>query len=280
MSWQGKLSIYIVACLVYLSGLVVSHDSYLLIRFLDVGQGDAVLVVDNQAGLSMLVDGGPYSKVIEELDQVLPFWQRRIELVMATHLDDDHISGLVEVMRRYEVVAYLGNGETKKTPSADALTQILGQRGVAQRQLKKGDTMRFSSGLSLKWWWPTLDDEQRRDSNDSSQVVLLQYGWFSCLLTGDISHDLLQSMIDEQSLSAITVLKLPHHGSRTGLRPEILAAARPQIGVVSAGGDNRYGHPHPEVLQMLADYDVEVLRTDQGGAIELRVRGDGFSVYR
>lgn len=274
----GRMGVVLVMSFGYLFLANISQDKYLLMKFLDIGQGDAILLVDSMTGARALVDGGPYSQVIYELDDSLPFWQRSLSVVVATHPDEDHISGLVEVFKRYEVGLYLWNGVERQTPAYEALNRQVGLSQAELQQPKKGQMLNVSEDLRLSWWWPG-EQMNGLSVNDGSQVFLVEYGYFKALMTGDVESSILQRLSEEYG-QQVDLLKVPHHGARNGLNEVILQVLQPRWSVVSAGEGNRYGHPSPEIMRLLAQQGAQVLRTDKDGAASVVIRGDGVSVYR
>jgi competence protein ComEC len=252
-------------------------DGRLHMAFLDVGQGDAILITLPD-GRQMLVDGGPSPTDLNwRLGQEMPFWDRTLEMVINTHPDADHLGGLVSLPDRYRLVqVVMTNVETDsqlfqewETKLADIpLTPIVGQAGM-QLALGHGITATlFSPGPALIG----IDEP-----NNHSLVLHLQYGQVSFLLPGDIEGEVERWLVLANQLPTATVLKSPHHGSKTSSSEAFLAAVDPQLVVISVGADNRFGHPAPEVLERYAAHGLPVLRTDERGTIELIT--DGKSLW-
>jgi competence protein ComEC len=248
---------------------------------LDVGQGDA-LYIESPTGVQVLIDGGPDSAVLRELPKVMPQFDRSLDAVIATHPDADHIGGLVDVLHRYEVGAFFEPGVAKNTAAYRALKEEVSAQGAEHRVAQRGMTLDLGGGARLLVLYPSSDVSATPDTqaNDASIVALLQYGSSTALLLGDAPKFVEYALaVQNEGLLESDVLKVGHHGSRTSTSDILLAAAQPALAVISAGRDNRFGHPHTEVLNTLARHGAEVLLTAQEGTIVFKTRG-GDTFYR
>jgi competence protein ComEC len=241
---------------------------------LDVGQGDAILVTLPD-GRQMLIDGGDSATTLHwRLGQEMPFWDRTLELVVNTHPDADHLGGLPSLLDRYGVEQVLVTdvaGDSNlyqewETELIEAqLTPAVGQAGT-RLDLGQGVVATILSP------GPTLTGIE--EANNRSIVMHLQYGQVSFLLTGDIEEPVEARLIRSEIPLSATVLKSPHHGSKTSSTDTFLEAVNPHLVVISAGQDNKFGHPAPEVLDRYAEHGLTVLRTDEQGTIELSTDGE------
>lgn len=239
------------------------------VAFLDVGQGDSIFI-QAPNGKQMLIDGGRSSSILSELDRVMPFGDRSIDVIIATHPDADHIGGLVDVLRTYTVDSFIETQAKSQSNIYQILQKqikdkniehILGQSGI-QIVL---DTDR---GVYFDILYPDVSNVSGWDTNDASIIGKLVYGNTSILLTGDspISKELYLVKKDRQILD-VDILKLGHHGSRTSSSINYLEATSPQIAIISAGLNNQYGHPHKEVLDNLKELNIPYLSTYTEGTI-------------
>jgi competence protein ComEC len=250
-------------------------DGRLHVAFLDIGQGDAVLITLPSGSRQVLIDGGPSATELNwRLGQEMPFWDHTLELVVNTHPDADHLGGLPSLLDRYRVEQTLvadveGTSqlyrEWETELAEEQLTPTVAQAGM---QLALGDGV-IATILSPGPATKTVDEP-----NNHSVVLHLQYGQISFLLGGDIEAPVEQSLVRSQAPLAATVLKSNHHGSKTSSTEAFLTAVHPQIVVISVGQDNRFGHPAPEVLERYAAHGLTVLRTDEQGTIELITDGE------
>lgn len=252
-------------------------DGRLHIAFFDVGQGDAALIV-TPTGRQILVDGGYFPAVLgRHLGRTLPFWDREIDLMIATHPDADHISGLPGVFDRYRVGRLLvADLERGLSPIYDALFEQAELHQTPVERVQAGQVIAIGDGVRLEILHPG-DQLSAEGRNDNSVVVRIVYGDFTCLLTGDAETAAEQAMLQGGRPLQALVFKAGHHGSRGSSSAVFLDAVQPQIAVISAGRDNTFGHPHAELLERLAARQIAVLRTDQLGS--LRVTTDGAVMW-
>jgi len=251
-------------------------DGRLHVYFLDVGQGDAILV-QAPDGRQILIDGGPSpTALLNELGAVLPFWDHSLDLVVLTHPDGDHITGLIPLLDRYRVAQVLdvpqSDTASEATPWRERLAALGIPRTLAQRgmRLPVGDL-----GITVLNPGPTLLTGTVSDDNNNAAVLRLDYGGTSLILTGDAESEAEADMIAAGLPLRADVLKVGHHGSNGASSPAFIAAVAPRLAVIQVGAENTFGHPHPAVLERLGG--VEVLRTDQNGRIE--VVSDGQRVW-
>jgi competence protein ComEC len=260
------------AILVWLAVLQLP-DGKLHVSFLDVGQGDAILITAPD-GQQILVDGGPSPTALASaLGREMPFWDRSIDLLIMTHPDADHITGLVDVLDRYHVGGWLDNGR----PDDDAIyaecQKKIKQEGVPYHTLHAGDRLELDRGLVLEVVHPPKDlmNGVEAASNNNSVVLRLVWKEASFLLTGDIEAEAEHLLVRSGQPLEADVLKVAHHGSGGSSTAEFLVAVNPQFAVISVGADNRFGHPNEAVLDRLGN--VTILRTDEQGTIEFVTDG-------
>ena len=264
-----------VACLVWIGGVARLPDGRLHVTFLDVGQGDAILI-QTPDGKHLLVDGGPDpNRVLAALGRRLPPWQRSLDLVALTHPDEDHLAGLVEVLRHYRVGLILDTTLPHDTPTGgawEALTFHASRLTLPTR----GTVLDLGRGARLEVLHPgeTPLATQSPD-NDNGLVLRLSWGKASFLLTGDLGTEGEAYLLRQEGLPLdSTVLKVAHHGAGQGTTLRFLQAVTPQVAVISAGAGNRFGHPAPEVLERLEAVGARVWRTDECGDVEIVTDGE------
>lgn len=251
-------------------------DGRLHLVFCDVGQGDAIFI-RTPGGQDLLIDGGPDEKVLDCLGRHMPFWDRRLEMVVLTHPHADHLTGLIAVMKRFSLTQFVQGSSESETEGYKRLKEEISQKPIKTNRIKRGDRFRVrgdGNEVLLTVLWPEADLVVS-DLNDRSIVFLLTFGAFEALLTGDAGREVHHQTED---IPVIELLKVPHHGSRTGLSEEFLKRIKPQLAVISVGKNNRYGHPHEEVIRVLEDQKIRMLRTDRDGEVEVVSDGRSWSV--
>lgn len=260
-----------VACVLVWSAVRVQADGLLHVYQLDVGQGDAILVVTPN-GRRMLVDGGPDPRaVLDGLGRHLPPWDRRLDVVVLTHPDLDHVGGLPTVLERYDVGWILDPDLPAESPDAAFWAEVRQAEAARVVRAAAGGRIELdpAAGVAADVLWPP---EPRLGgtaaaANDNSVVLRLVYGRTTALLTGDIEAPAEAALLAAGSRLDAQVLKVAHHGSATSTTADWLAAVRPALALVGVGAGNRYGHPDPGVLERLGP--AVVRRTDRDGEIEV-----------
>jgi len=274
----------------FLAGFSASDEKLHLIAC-DVGQGDAILVV--YKGNQILIDGGPDRRVLDCLVKYIPFWDKKIELVILTHPQDDHYGGLIEVFRSYEVGTFVANQVDSSTEGYRVLKNLVETSGV--RVVNPANNTSFRLGLLyLDIVHPSItlasDNKEKtdegvlgafttkKDLNDYSVVAILSLGEFDALLTGDIGPNLIPEILARGEIKDVEYIKVPHHGSKNGLTQELLERSKPDVAVISAGKNNRYGHPHQEVVDMLNNSNIKIFGTYDDGDIEVITDGESWQI--
>jgi competence protein ComEC len=238
---------------------------YTRLIFLDVGQGDAILL---QAGSNqVLIDGGSDgSLLLNELAKFMPFWDRNIEMVIATHPDQDHIGGLLTLSDRYTIESVMQTGFVHDSTLAQLWREYVATSGVHVVEGRRNTHVSFPQGGSFSVYYPSerIDATSHLDSNDTSITGVFTYGSTRFVLTGDLSAEYEESL----GIGKAQALKAGHHGSNTSTSEKFLEEVRPKDIIISAGENNRYGHPHEDVLWRARKHNAHVYRTDQLGSIE------------
>lgn len=252
-----------------------ASDGILEVTFFDIGQGDAILI-ETPSGRQVLIDGGPDKRILEKLGQEMSFYDRTIDLVVVTHPDADHITGLVEVLNYYQVDHILTSGLDKDTIVAQKLKELIKEKGIPLILAQAGQNIILEEGIVLEILWPkqSLISSYANSSNNISIVGRLVYGETEILLTGDIEKKVENILINQDIQSDI--LQLPHHGSKTSSGLNFLKAVDPEAVVISVGQKNRYKHPSPEVLERIKN--ILTYRTDQNGDIKILTDGVLFDI--
>jgi len=251
------------------------------VAFLDVGQGDAIYV-RTPSGFDILVDGGPDNTVLERLGQVMPFYDRDLDLVVLTHPDADHLMGLVEVLQRFRVHRVWVNGGTKDTAVYRTWAERLADEEATVTIVTTGYSFAIDDGTKLQVLHPDTPAIDAKEPNNEGVVVKLSFGNQELLLTGDIEQEpeaaIVQRFRSQPETLRSEILKVGHHGSKTSSTPVFLETVHPELAVISVGLENRYGHPSQEVLDRFTALGIPVLRTDCLGTIRLKLTATAYTV--
>ena len=247
------------------------------VYFLDVGQGDSIFI-DSPTHHRILVDGGPNSKVLTELGKILPFGDRRIDVVVESHPDSDHAGGLIDVMKQYKVGVFLESGVKSPNKVHLILENEIKNKNIPNILVRRGMVIDLGDGTKLQILFPN-QDVTNWETNDASIVSKLVYKDKSFLLTGDSpkKEEYILLALDKNILKS-DVLKVGHHGSRNSSSFPYIEAISPEYAVISAGKDNPYGHPHKEVLDILNKIKAKILSTIDLGTIEFETNGTSLNL--
>lgn len=276
-------TLFVVICalsvgLVFLSNIKVNPSEKMSkVYMFDVGQGDSFFI-ETKNGKQMLIDGGKDSTVLTELTKVMPWGDKSIDIVLATHPDADHIGGLDEVLKRYKVNMFLTSEVGGETAEYKGLMKVVGEKKIPAYFVRAGMKFVFSDTEYFLVLFPDRD-VSGWETNTGSVVGKFVSGERSVLFTGDspapIEQYLAKSIPD---LLNIDILKLGHHGSRTSTTASYLKTTTPILALISAGKNNSYGHPHKEVLDLLKQFNIPYVSTQTEGTVLLKT--DGVNWYK
>ena len=248
----------------------------MFVHVLDVGQGDSVLI-ETPDGDTILIDAGTAgAQVYDQLDRL---GVEDLELVITTHPHADHMGGMRQVLQRYPVELYLDSGMEHTTKSYKSLMGMVDKEEVNHRPAKKGETFEFDDGIVLTVLWPGTSYLRgtRSDLNSNSVVVRVDHFDNCFLFTGDAEEPTERALLSG-GLETCEVLKVAHHGSNHSTSTSFLRAVDPDIALISAGANNRYGHPGEETVQRLQSQDVVIYRTDDSGHLTVASNRRGVEV--
>lgn len=278
--WGLIFVLFFIGLAIWLAIWWQSPSDYLSVAFLDVGQGDAILITAPNKN-QVLIDGGKDQAVVRALSQVMPFYDRSIDLVVASHPDQDHIGGLPDVFERYEVSGIIESNFIAETAVYQKLQRKIMEEKASHIKARVGTKIILGPKTYLEiisaeppLWGPRGG---KPDSNYSSIVAKLTHASTTFLFTGDASLKLVNKLISQKrnELEA-DVLKVSHHGAKSSNSREFFKIVDPAYAIISVGQDNRYNHPSPETLSWLNILKPEILQTKDLGTIVLK--SDGLSI--
>lgn len=276
----------------------------LTVTFIDVGQGDCICI-ELPDGSNYLVDGGSQDVNSVGTYRIEPFLKSQgistLDAVFLSHADSDHINGVAELLAEDGIKISLlvlpctekangdksskeksteGRGELTKTAGGfEEIASIAGAKGIPILWLSAGMEWE-KAGVSCRCLHPAADF-RTEDTNASSEVLYLSYENFSMLLAGDVERagekELIRS-IQQADIGQVTLLKVAHHGSRNSTGIEFLQEIKPRYAIISAGRNNRYGHPHAELLERLSECGTRMYQTKEGGAIKVWTDGSRIKI--
>ena len=245
-------------------------DNKVHIFTLNVGQGDSILI--QKGDQQLLIDGGPDDKVISELGKVMPLEDRKIEQVILTHPHADHLSGLMEVLDRYQIGEIELSGASHTSQLYIDFLRVIKEKNIPVSQVFAGKQKPIFDRGEIVFIWPEENQQDADENiNNNSVVFKFSYGNFSALFPGDLEIPSWQKIIakNKNQISAADYLKVPHHGSKNGIDEEVISIIKPKNAVISLSADNKYGFPHKQIIDLLQKIGADIHRTDLQGTIDI-----------
>lgn len=279
---SNKLLFLSMILLVSNIGIWRTNVSYIIqntnfcITVLDIGQGDSILLKTNRNKF-ILVDSGKENFVLEKIQEVLPYNFKKIDLLILTHVDADHIEGTLGLIKSYEIGKIYLNLPVNVSPLLSELLHQINERGIPLEKLYSKDDF-FLDGIFFNTLWPEEESFPKisKDTNNASIAIKLTYGITDIFMGGDLPSEFEDQLSAE--IEDIEILKAGHHGSKTSTSKSFLNKLKPEISIISAGLNNSYGHPHAEVLNNLQEENSSIFRTDLDGNIKLELDGKNINI--
>lgn len=263
-------------------------DKKLHVFICDVGQGDGILLT--KGSTQIVIDAGPDNSIEECLGEHMPFWDRTIEVALMTHADSDHSFGFSEMFSRYAINTFI---VSPIDPSSPSKTYTNLEKKVEQTKThiilaKEGDEVKVGD-VSFRILFPTADFIEKNSTPKESNtfmgsrngvtnkfcaITYLSFRRFTALFSCDTTTEIESILTEEHRVPHAFLLKIAHHGAKNGLTKNFLDAVNPQIAAISVGKKNRYGHPSPEVIELLQSKNIKTFRTDRDGEITVSTDGD------
>ncbi len=244
---------------------------------LDVGQGDSELVI-LPGGVKVLIDGGPGNKILGELSSIFRPTDRYIDLVLMSHPQTDHFTGLIDVLKRYKVGAFISSGKRGVVKSFSDLEKAIRENKVPAVFLAEGDRIKYSDS-SFGILSPSKNLLESNEPNDWALVMKLVSQGATALFTADIDSKIEKSLLKKYDLD-VDILKVAHHGSKFSSSEEFLKVITPKVALIEVGEKNTYGHPTLQTLQRLLAAGAQIFRTDENGMIKLIINNSKINIFK
>ena len=253
------------------------RSGILAVSFLDIGQGDSIYI-EAPNGRQMIIDGGPNESLMSALPDVLQYGDKTIDVLVVTNPDADHYSGFLPLIDSYEIGAIVESGTTSDTALYNSFQDLISEKGTLHLEAYAGQRIILDkeNDVYLEILFPDRD-VAAWDSNDGSIVSKLVYGSTSVLLTGDSTKLTEGIVVSGSDLSGVDILKAGHHGSKTSTGLPLLQESKPSVVVISAGENNKYGHPDEETIENLNEMNIPYLVTMDEGTITFISDGEKFT---
>jgi competence protein ComEC len=278
VEWLAFAVLVASAVLSFLAIPAQAGDGLLHVWFLDVGQGDAIFI-QAPNGNQVLIDGGPDNKVLQELGRIMPFNDRSIDMVVLSHPHADHLRGLIEVLKNYEVGLVLENKIPCDSPECQEWHKV--EQKSETIQAEAGEVADLGNGVELKVLYSRQPDARAnaaKNAHDYMVVTELEYGGETVLFMGDAEKNIEQSLIRANPDLRAQFLKIGHHGSKTSTTEDFIRVVSPLLAFIEVGARNSYNFPNPDVLTRLENYGIKYYRTDKDGTVELLLDGENYRV--
>jgi len=276
-----KKIIVLLLCIFLLAGcteavktekIPVTAGHEMQVHFIDVGQGDSILI-ESPSGKTMLIDGGVKGAGQQIVSYLKELGINKLDIVVATHPDADHIGGFIPVLDNMTIEQFYDSGKVHTSQTFEEMLTRIDEKNIPYHVPKIGDDIEFDKDVNVK----VLNaNDQATDNNDASIVLKMTYGNVSFLLTGDAGVALEKEML-QYDVKA-TVLKAGHHGSNTSSSEEFIQAVKPEVTILSYGEDNKYGHPHAEIVDRLQAIGSKIYATADLGTITVSTDGVNYTV--
>lgn len=247
----------------------------LTIAFLNVGQGDSTYI-ESPTHQKMIVDGGPNGAMLSEIGKLMPWYDHYIDVIMITNTDVDHYGGFIDLLRRYRVGLVIEPGTVGGSPSYRALEDLIVQKNIKKVVARRGQSIEIGGGAHFDVLFPDRD-VSKLDTNNGSIIGQLVYGSSTVMFTGDapVATENFVFLLDSGRVKS-DILKVGHHGSKTSASEPFVSAVAPKYAVVSAGLNNKYGHPNQETLNLFQKLNIIPLITFKLGTIIFNSDGVSF----
>ena len=275
LKWYVLIALVVVCFLLW---SYINHENRQgIMKFvvLDVGQGDS-LFIESPTGKQVIIDGGPGRSLLREISKVMPWYDRRIDIMIVTNPDRDHYEGFIPLLEKYKTDLFVESGTKNDKGVYEFLHERLNDLDVPKLLARRGQKIDIGGGAYLEVFFPDRD-VSGLSPNDGSIVMKLVYGETSVLLQGDSTRRIEEYIMTFASTTIkSTILKAGHHGSKTSSGEAYVLAVSPKWVVITAGENNSYGHPHKETLDTIKKFGIPALSTCINGTLYFESDGKNF----
>lgn len=274
------LAIATLSVLFFLNFVSANKNSdKLRVSFFDVGQGDSIFI-QTPNKKDILIDGGPNNAVIKKLGKAMPFWDKTIDLIIITHPHSDHISGLIEIIKKYEIKEIFYTGVLYNSETYAELLRQIKQNKIKLIEINQQQELTLDKNLKLKILFPNenLREKNIENLNNTSMVVKLIYDENSFLFAADAEYEVEQILLENNTDIKADLLKVGHQGASDSSSLKFLQKVSPQIAIISVGENNKFGHPSLRVIRRLEKLGAKVFRSDQNGDIKIIANGKNYKI--
>ncbi|PJC38282.1 hypothetical protein CO045_01120 [Candidatus Peregrinibacteria bacterium CG_4_9_14_0_2_um_filter_41_14] len=272
MTKYALLSVLLIGVFGYTQAPYLTNPNCYYFDFLDVGQGDSILVT-TPTHKNILIDGGPGQAVLDQLGATMPWWDKEIDLVVLTHPHADHLDGLLEVFKRFKVNQFYLTGATYNSSQYEELYGLISEYQIPYKFATSSIKAELDA-LSLEFIYPNtpyLGREPPENINNSSIAGKISVDGFKFLFTGDAELEEEAALLQLDYDFGANLFKAGHHGSRTSSSPALIDRINPQFVVIQSGQGNSYGHPHRQTLDTFAQRNLQLYRNDLQGDIKFAI---------
>ena len=257
----------------------ISVENRLEIHYLDIGQGDSILI-KTPYGQKILIDGGPDMTILDALGNNLSFFDRKIDIMILTHPHSDHINGLVEVLLRYDVGKIYYTGVLHTSSAYLEWLETIKQKKVPLEIVKEQRILELGTDLRLEFLYPLEDliNKEIEELNNTSIINKLIYKNKVFIFMGDAEKEVEDELLNLDLDLSADVIKIGHHGSSSSSSEQFLNAVNAQYAIIQSGQDNSFGHPHLSVIRRLERMGIKIFRNDLRGQVSIFSDGDEIEV--
>ncbi len=277
LRWYVLLLLVILSVCIWYAVLHEDRGNKLTVTFLNVGQGDSTFI-ESPTGTQVLIDGGPNNNLMKEISSVLPWYDRKVDMLVIANTDRDHFEGFIPFLKKFSAGVVVEPGTTNSNEVYKILEQEIADKKIPKVIARRGQIIDIGGGAYIQILFPDRD-VSGLDTNSGSIIMRLVYGDTSIIFQGDSPSNMEQYLVglDGSNLKS-TILKVGHHGSKTSSSEEYVKEVSPKWAVISVGSGNTYGHPTQETLDALRKYKATTLATCAMGRITFNSDGKEFKL--